>query len=230
MVQPLLLAWLLTIVFAATGVWFSVRCVQPGGVPGVADRGCDLAHAVMSAGMIAMVWPWGMNVPSRPQLVVFALATIWFVVLMVGGTRWAHNAHGNGRIPRLHHALMMAAMVWMLGMMPKSMPAGGGSSGHGAHHHGSASTTSDHAGSAGMSGTMLVISIVLGVFFLLASLGWISAAVDAGRAALAPAEADIDDAGPRTDNDAQGLRGIAFDAAGHGAMSVGMGAMLLAMV
>jgi len=58
--------------------------------------------------MIAMAWPWGMELPAVPRLAVLVLAGIW----LVASTR---DAGG------VHHALMAAGMAWMI-LMP-------------AHHH-----------------------------------------------------------------------------------------------
>ncbi|MGW7427031.1 DUF5134 domain-containing protein [Streptomyces sp. NPDC054813] len=38
-------------------------------------------HAVMGLSMIAMIWPWGMDVPALPQVVVFAALAVMFCVL-----------------------------------------------------------------------------------------------------------------------------------------------------
>jgi hypothetical protein len=59
--------------------------------------------------VIAMVWPWGMDVPALPQIVVFAAGVLWFVCSAL----W--RADGGFRLRTLlgslFRAVMMAAMV-----------------------------------------------------------------------------------------------------------------------
>ncbi|MPY54256.1 DUF5134 domain-containing protein [Streptomyces acidicola] len=73
--------------------------------------------------VIAMVWPWGMEVPALPQIVVFAAGALWFVCSAL----W--RADGGFRVRTLlgslFRAVMMAAMVWMVAVMdPGGMTAG----------------------------------------------------------------------------------------------------------
>jgi len=47
-------------VLAGTSLWFLVRGLRPGNgyvATGPTDRVTNLAHAVMAAAMIAMIWP-----------------------------------------------------------------------------------------------------------------------------------------------------------------------------
>lgn len=229
MVDALLLRWILTLVFAATGGWFLVHLATAsahGRTSTLADRTCALAHVAMSLAMIAMSWPWGMRLPLWPQLVVFALATVWFLVLALPSRRSAEHAHGSGRLSDVHHASMMAAMVWMIATMPVLMSTGG-TSDNGGHHHASASAASVQAASSEPAGTPEFIvwtSLALGAFFILSSLRWISAAVDVGRS-LFDAAGGTDEPQGRS-----ARRTTAIDAACHGAMSVGMGVMFLVML
>lgn len=136
--MPVELRLAVTVVFLATGVFCLRRCVSLARSPRVADRVGYGAHALMSGSMVAMVW-------SAPRLVgwqmaLFAVACGWFVVqalgLPVGSLRLAsapagvapiaavgHGGHSSGGRARcLHHAVVMAAMVWMFAAMsPGSM-------------------------------------------------------------------------------------------------------------
>jgi hypothetical protein len=221
MIEPTLLRWVFTVLFAATGFWSLLRATSHA--QSLPDRVNALLHLAMSAAMIAMTWPWGMVLPTTPQVMVFTLATGWFLLLMVN--RRLSSACGDGHKPQwhAHHALMMASMVWMIATMPMA-PAT--SSPHGGHHHALASSASGaqlaSAAPAGPPTALFVISLVLGGYFLAASLIWISAAVDTGRRALgepgAPAPAH------------PSVNRLALDFTCHGGMSVGMGVMVLALV
>jgi hypothetical protein len=58
------LRWVLSLMVAVPvlyGVW---RLVLPGA--GIAERVDHVLHAAMGTLMIAMAWPWGMNLPVVP--------------------------------------------------------------------------------------------------------------------------------------------------------------------
>lgn len=235
---PPVLAWFLTVVFAATGLWFSLRAAKgtspvPGGAGageigaggagagkvGAIDRVCSLAHALMSAAMIAMAWQWGMSVPAWPQVVVFAVATAWFLLLTVrpparssAGSAPVAHAHGSGPLPHLHHAVMMACMVWMLvpmTMMPAGPSGHAGHAGHGGGH------MSGMGGAMHMSTPSPAVNVVLGAGLLLSAVAW-------GVAAVAWRRGAVDHSGQT-----RALPSATGDAACHCGMSVGMGVMLL---
>lgn len=246
-----LLAWLLTVVFAATGLWFLLRAAKgPSLAPedagsgeagsgevssgvvssgvvsarraGVADRVCSVAHALMSAAMIAMAWQWGMSVPAWPQVVVFAVATAWFALLAVrrpsgassrAGPGAAPHAHGSGPLAHLHHAVMMACMVWMLVPMAMMSARLSGHAGHGGGH----AMSSGMGGAMHMSTPSPVVNVVLGAGLLLSAVAW-GFAVGTRRS---------------TSSDHNGQKWVPAalgDATCHGGMSVGMGVMLLTAV
>jgi hypothetical protein len=94
-----------------------------------ADRLGYGLHAVMCASMLAMVW----SPPNLAgwQMAVFGVACGWFVVRALGvsagslrlaGAATAPIARGdNGdRLRCLHHAVLMAVMVWMVTAMSGS--------------------------------------------------------------------------------------------------------------
>lgn len=214
MVEEPLLRWLLTIGFAATGCWFLVRGARRAGA---VERISAFAHVVMSAGMVAMAWPWGMSLPVAAQVVVFGGAALWFCAMLLG---LLPSDCGEGRFAHTHHALMMAAMVWMLVTMP-DMPAGSGGGGH-HHHHGSAASNALAHGPAesGPSGLVFAVGLLAGAYFVLASLRWISSALESARGFSAGSEA----------GSAVGLREHALDSACHAVMSIGAGVMLWTML
>lgn len=159
MVGSVLLSWTLTIVFGATGLWFLAGCMRIAAANAVAiiDRMSDLAHAAMCAGMIAMIWPWGRNVPVWFQAAVFGTATVWFLVLLTGDARLRPASYPSGSrgLWHAHHALMMGAMTWMVVAMPVSMS---------------------------MPGAVTVISVVLAAYFVLAAIPCLSGALRRRRA------------------------------------------------
>jgi hypothetical protein len=60
MIESESLCWMLIGVLAGTSLWFLVRGLRPGNgyvAAGPTDRVTNLAHAVMAAAMIAMIWP-----------------------------------------------------------------------------------------------------------------------------------------------------------------------------
>jgi hypothetical protein len=129
--------WILTAVFAGAGSWLLRHGVRSG-VPATV-RISHGVHGVMAAAMIAMVWPWGMELPAAPWLAALGLAGIWFL---------ASTRDAGG----VHHALMAAAMAWMV-IVP-------------AHHH-------QHPVPTGV----LVASTALVAYFGLATVPWFAAAV-----------------------------------------------------
>ncbi|WP_256106137.1 DUF5134 domain-containing protein [Streptomyces sp. ODS05-4] len=62
--------WALFDMPACAALWLATT---PGRT--VADRVGNALHAVMEA---AMAWPWGMDLPACPQMVVFSAAALWF--------------------------------------------------------------------------------------------------------------------------------------------------------
>ncbi|MDT8913069.1 DUF5134 domain-containing protein [Amycolatopsis sp. PS_44_ISF1] len=197
------LRWLATVLFVLPGVFCAYRCVRPGPA---AQRVGDLLHAVMCVAMVVMAWPVGMGLARWPQTVLFGLAALWFTGVAVTG---ASHAGPGGRRGAAYHAVMMAAMAWMVFVMPRAMgapPTGG--------------ATRDMPGMPGMAlpasapGTgppVDVTAVALGLLavFLVAGLVFLARAIDDARASGPP------------------LRALGRGA--DGLMALGMGLMLLAM-
>ncbi|MGW1681126.1 DUF5134 domain-containing protein [Saccharopolyspora sp. NPDC002376] len=223
MVESLLLRWILTVLFTASALWGLHRIVraepispmsgrlteQDREIPGgPAVRISTAWHVVMSAAMVAMCWPWGMTIPVAPQLVLFALMAVWFLALTAnigwctGHRRWQHA----------HHAVMAAGMCWMLAAMPSLMSHGESDSGH-VHHHSMGSGILASAPDPTPANWVAVVFLLLGGYFVLTALPWLSAAVDIGRKAQTRPQ-----------------REAAYEATCHAAMTAGMGVMFLAVV
>lgn len=136
MIADLTLRWIVTILFglsiAECLYAFTAGHRSCTGVVGHA------LHLVMSAAMVAMAWPIGMELPHRPPLVLFVLATLWFIGVAVGT---------SGPVERLaneYHAVMMGAMVWMYAVM-------GGALLPGSTDHSPAGTAASMPGMPGMA-------------------------------------------------------------------------------
>lgn len=134
----------LTIVFAATGLYSLVRfAALVSGAEADGDRVAELAHLLMSIAMIAMTWAYSGGPATGSgilQIVVFGLIGLWFLTRVAG--------HGHGRIESAYHFVMAAAMVWMVAAMPVLMSGSGEvmkmSAGNGTH--------GDHGSMDGMAG------------------------------------------------------------------------------
>lgn len=158
MVDDPALQWILTVLFAATAVVSALAALRrPRGLATVGH----VLHLLMSLVMIAMCWPWWFALPHTPQLVVFVLATAWYlglvVALLLPVSHAAVHARGeaHGVWHQVMHAVMMGAMVWMLVAMGGGAMAGGGDG----HHHHSLSTALALSGIAFVAG--LVVSVVV---------------------------------------------------------------------
>ena len=134
--------------------------------------------------MIAMAWPAGMNLARVPQILVFSAAAAWFVGLLVFDVRGRHSRLSLGC-----HAVMLAAMAWMVLVMPAAMTGMSTSE---------MPTSGEHAGMSMGGGTMtmspsphtpphvVVVAIVLTVVLVVAGVWWLTRAIDSARVADGP--------------------------------------------
>jgi hypothetical protein len=120
------LSVLLTVVFTVTAVGYLGFAFRPGttGVPRVSD----VLHVLMSVAMLAMPWSWGATLaPPTLQIIVFALGTLFYLVLTIGTGRYRDHGHhgpgGAGVLVSAYHVVMTASMVLMGVMM---LPTVGG--------------------------------------------------------------------------------------------------------
>jgi hypothetical protein len=223
-----------TVVFVVTGGYSLVRLalLGAGAVPG-GDRLAELSHLLMSLAMVGMATGWTGGPDSAGgivQLVLFGLLSVWFL------GRLAAPAPGHARAGDAYHLLVVAAMVWMVAAMPQLMgvagatdPAGGA---HAHHGGGAAAAPTPHAVAVETPPWVLAVTGVFVVLLTAAAAMWARRAVrprarpdtaggsPPGGAAIATRAVPTGLArltGPRT------------DACCHLLMSIGMGAMLLAM-
>lgn len=218
MIESALLRWVLTVVFGGTAVWF-LLCTARRGVA-VPERISSMGHVVMSSLTVPMAWTWGMQIPTPPQIAVLSLAAVWFFVLAIGDSRSGSDRDHEGLSGRIHHVMMMVAMVWMLATMPHLMAATSHGPGFGGHHAPSSGTS----GSVAKNPTtelpiwITIVTVALAGYLVLSSMRWIAAAVDRGRDAATTSTPVSSDALPV----------LALTSACYGVMSIGMAAMLLA--
>ena len=129
--------WVLTVLFAATGVWCAFDLVRTRSRSRRADGALtthaivDVNHFVMSVAMILMIWVPMIDAATWAQVIIFAL----FLVALLPGLFTSPSR--TEKVSLAGHVALNAAMVWMLLAMPLLMAgmhdAGGG---HEGHHHG----------------------------------------------------------------------------------------------
>lgn len=115
MIQDLTLRWVITLLFAfSAGVCITAIVTNRHSVE---SRISHSLHAIMAIAMAVMAWPGGASLPSRPPMIFFAAAAVWFAVVVVRDT--------GHRAANIYHALMMLAMAWMYAAMGGlSLPMG----------------------------------------------------------------------------------------------------------
>jgi Domain of unknown function (DUF5134) len=197
------LRWILTAMFVCTGAFCAYRCLRQGSA---AERTGDVLHVVMCVAMVAMVWPATMSVARWPQIVFFALAAVWFVGVAAAGA--SHEDHGGRRVA-IYHVVMMAAMAWMVFVMPRAMGSTSGPGGATEMPGMPEMLLPGAASGGGKPGDVTIVAVVLLVVFAVAGLVFLSRAIDDARASR-PA-----------------LRSLGGGA--DGVMALGMGLMLLTM-
>lgn len=184
MVQDDLLRVLLTVLFGGSGLFLLAQLIRAQEPRARVDDG---THVLMCVSMLAMTFPWGDNWPVLPQLIVFGLATLWFLgqLFAPAPTGGAHR-HGTGSVrlvAMVYHAVMMAAMVWMVGLMPTLMNhAGGGTTGTtGTSMPGM--NVPEHPATGGFPrGLAVALGWVLVAVFAMATLVWLRALILAATA------------------------------------------------
>lgn len=103
-----------TAAFAFCAVWCVREVVTHRGA---LHRVGHALHLLMAVAMAVMVWPVGMRaVPLLPQIVLFGVATAWFVVMLVVALV-RHRPGAPTALSHVPHAIMMAAMTWHLRTM-----------------------------------------------------------------------------------------------------------------
>ncbi len=190
MISSLPLAWALTAVFAATGFYALARwAAAVSERRSAAHRTAELAHLLMSAAMVVMTWTWYGSAGLWTQIVLFGVLGVFFLVTASRGV----PCGPSGRVAGAAHALMAAAMVWMLAAMPLIMPspvaAAGGGGAH-AHHGGDAMDMSGTAHAAGPAGWAVAVTVALCAVLLAAAGYWGARALSHDRDAGDPLTPD----------------------------------------
>ncbi|MFH8342414.1 DUF5134 domain-containing protein [Streptomyces sp. AM6-12] len=210
------LRWLLSLVFALS-VLYGLRSATAPGRTGP-HRVDHALHTAMGLVMIAMVWPWGMELPTAPQIVLFGAGALWFACSVPLRADSAHRLRAC--LSALPRVLMTGAMAWMAAAMDGAGMAAGG--GGGAMHDmpgmdmsGSSGASAMTLTGAGERGTAVVLAVLLAAF----ALRRLARAFDRARSAPARGPETV----VRDDADVLGL----FC---HAAMGLGMAVTLVLLV
>jgi hypothetical protein len=200
-ISSLPLAWALTAVFAATGFYALTRwATAVSERRSAAHRTAELAHLLMSAAMVVMTWTWYGSAGLWTQIVLFSVLGVFFLVTASRGVLCGPS----GRVAGAAHALMAAAMVWMLAAMPLIMAspaeAAGGGGAHAHHGGGAAMDMSGTARAAGPAGWAIAVTVTLCAVLLAAAGYWGARALSHDRDAGDPLTPDdASTAGAATD-------------------------------
>jgi hypothetical protein len=208
------------------------------------DRANDLVHLLMGVEMVAMIWGGPRPDPWDLQLTVFAVATGWFAVQAIGVlpvslvTTDAGRPDGRGQhvqgpaksAPRparvasarsacAQHAIVAAAMTWMIAAMP--VAGGSGAARPAVHMSGMAMPAVSGLGHAAISP---YLGALLGGYLLLTTPWWLAAAhrKSPGRQSAVPRQ--VRGAGLSVRRFAVGRPGAVIS---HAVMAAAMGAVLL---
>ncbi|ANY07975.1 DUF5134 domain-containing protein [Pseudonocardia sp. HH130630-07] len=178
MISSVPLAWALTALFALTGGYALRRWSEVVSAQGEAvRRTAELAHVVMSVAMVVMTWSWAGTAGVAVQIALFGVFTVFFAVTAARGVRCGAAGPATG----VAHALMAAAMVWMLAAMPVIMPMAvapsGGGGGHAGHGGGSGAEHAEHAAHGGQAGWAVAATVVIGLALLVVAGFWVARAV-----------------------------------------------------
>lgn len=141
MIHDLALRWVVTLlfVFSAAVCVSAILSHRHAGESSKAGMVSHSLHAIMAVAMAVMAWPRGAELPTRAPMIFFAVAAVWFAVVMV-------RTSGH-RVANSYHTLMMLAMAWMyaaMGGLPlrrepsaepdmADMPGMSGHAGHAGH-------------------------------------------------------------------------------------------------
>lgn len=125
---PTVVAWLLTGLMGATGVYCLRRTLRRGA--SAAERQLDGAEMVKGLGMAVMAVPYGFGraVPVVVWAVIFGGAALWSLHAGVregAGHRAHHLFHGVGHLAMIYMAVAMAGGPAMPGMAGMSGMGGG---------------------------------------------------------------------------------------------------------
>ncbi|MFF4754611.1 DUF5134 domain-containing protein [Streptomyces sp. NPDC002514] len=171
-----------------------------------------------------MAWPWGMNLSTAPQVVLFSAGALWF--LAAAPFRSGDRARHRAALAACPHALMMGAMAWMAAAMDFS----GAMAGHSGSGGGMPGT--DMSGGTGIAAMSLTgngprtAAGLLAVALAVIGPAWPARAFDRARAAFDRARARPPPAGPAGGSGPAGADTVGVPApACHAAMALGRAVM-----
>ncbi|MCW1250419.1 DUF5134 domain-containing protein [Acaricomes phytoseiuli] len=133
--------FILTILFALTGIWCAVDLARHRaalrGSDGAISRTAiiDVNHLVMSAAMILMIWISVVDAATWAQIAIFVIFAIALLVSL-------SSSEPAERISTLGHVVLNVAMIWMLAAMPLLMAGTHASGGESSGHHGGGTASS----------------------------------------------------------------------------------------
>ncbi|MDT6983486.1 DUF5134 domain-containing protein [Streptomyces lusitanus] len=207
------LRWILTVLFVVPALYTLWLAATPART--LANRVGHVLHAVMGAAMAAMAWPWGMDLPAGPQVVLFSVAALWFAAAAAFRLRGTYSLRA-GLFAAVPHVVMMLAMAWMAAVMDGHAMSSGGGAG-GGHHHtsGSGAASMMSLSGLGQQWTAGLLAAVLAAFGLV----WLAQAFDQGRVTVPPVRGTT-----------VLLPEKAAEPACHAAMAVGMAVMFVLLL
>ncbi|NEA38755.1 DUF5134 domain-containing protein [Streptomyces sp. SID11385] len=223
------LRWILTLLFVALAAYGLWRAVTARSHPWTA-RLAHVLHAVMALAMFAMAWEWGMDLPATPQVLFFSAAAAWFLLIALALPN-AVESRGRALAAALPHAVMTAAMAWMVAAMSSGMSMDGMGGGHAHDMPGMDMSAPGALAAMTLSGTGDRWSAGLFALALLAlALWWLARGFDAGRFVPRTANPGRADGGIGGGTAAGGAVHAAWDLGCHGLMALGMAVMFVVMV
>jgi hypothetical protein len=166
MIESVTARWLLTAVFAAAALGTAIQWRSSAGQARRPDQPAAAFCLVMCTALIAMTWWLEPSAITWVQVAGFGCAALWFGLAdLAGSTRIRLG------LPALLHALMAAAMIWMLTVMPAvtGMPPPGRGRGVMTAVPRVATPT-----------PVLAVSILLAVSCTVASIPWLARAIGPG--------------------------------------------------
>jgi hypothetical protein len=176
MIESVVARWLLTAVFAAAVLGAALSQRELAEPSRRADRAAAVFCVVMCTALIAMTWWPEPATAVWVQAAGFGCAALWFVL----AHRGSYGRFQGPSLTGLHHALMAAAMIWMLTAMPGA--AGMRSTGHA---HGAMAAMPG----AGLTVPVLAVSGLVAASCAAASIPWLAWAIGPGLRVTDPAAA-----------------------------------------
>jgi Domain of unknown function (DUF5134) len=168
-IESMTARWLLTAVFVAAAL-----CA---GLVRRSERPAAAFCVLMCAALIAMTWRTEPAVATWVQVAGFGCAALWFVV----AGRTGLSRSGLPTLTDLHHALMAAAMVWMLTVLVGGTQMRSTMPGHGEMAVMSAATS--------LPLPVLAVTSFCAAYCAIAAIPWLARAVGPGLRVTDPAAA-----------------------------------------